>query len=187
MAAQILRRLARLPLEEKILNAGSFVACICIFFPWIGGEWLGGKVITYSGLGFFTSFIGVAVLLLHTFIILVTFIPLTGGPRLIKAQNKHIVRLVVAIFATILTIAVWSVLTKFTFEFSRLQIHFGLYGTLIGSFVATLYSFLQFQDGRRTAVEDLFHGHSQNRPPEVAPPSPEPEDHRIYHTDSSDI
>ena len=183
MTAQVLRRLSRLSLEEKILNAGSFVAFVCIFFPWMGGEWLGGKTITYSGLQFFTSFIGVTILLLHFALLLITFIPLTGGPNLISRGNKHLVRLLIALLASILTAAVWSVLTKFTFEFSRLQIHFGLYGTLIGSFISTLYSFLLYQDGKNTAVKDLFtHDYppSGYRQPEVPPPSLEPEEHRIH-------
>lgn len=172
-----------LDLEEKILNAGSICAFVCVFFPWVGGEWLGGKVVTYTGLGFFTSFIGVAILLLHLYIILVTLIPLTGGPSLIQKSNKNAVRLLVALLASLLTIAVWSVLTKFTFEFSRLQIHFGLYGTLVGSLVATLYGFLQYQDSKKGIVQDLFshdQGHGQSTRDAVPPRSPDPEDHRMY-------
>jgi len=184
MASKILRKLLALDLEEKILNGASLVAFICVFFPWIGGEWLGGKIITYSGLGFFTSFIGIFILLLHLFLLLITLIPLTGGATIVSRRNKDIVRLWVSVLATILTVSVWSVLTKFTFEFSRLEIHFGLYGTMIASLVTALYSFLLFQEGRRGQVHDLFsHGDTQRvevrKRPETPTPG-DPENHRIH-------
>jgi FtsH-binding integral membrane protein len=169
-----------LDLEEKILNGASLCAFVCVFFPWVGGEWLGGKVITYSGLGFFTSFIGVTVLLLHLYILLITIIPLTSGPTIVKRKNRDLVRLLVALFATVLTVAIWSVLTKFTFEFSRLQIHFGLYGTLIGSVVCTLYAFLRYQETTRSNVREIFDHPEPRASSPKPPPSPPPEDHGIY-------
>ncbi|MDP7069368.1 MAG: hypothetical protein QF815_02470, partial [Candidatus Peribacteraceae bacterium] len=72
---------------------------------------------------------------------------------------------------------------------SRLEIHFGLYGTLIGSFVSALYSFLMLQDSKKSVVEDIFHHHphqsesSHNaRHQSHRPPPPDsPENHRIHH------
>ena len=159
----LIRTALHLDLEEKILNGGVILAIVCMFFPWIGGEWLGGKTVTYSGLGFFTSFLGVTVLLLHLYLLLITLIPLTGGPQLVRKRNKDMIRLVVSALAVILTIGIWSVLTKFTFEFSRLEIHFGLYGTLIGGLIATLYSFLELQEQKRTEVHNLFHHHEESQ------------------------
>lgn len=181
MPSQRIRKVLALSLEEKILNIGSLFACVCVFFPWVGGEWLGGNMVTYSGLGFFTSFIGVAILLLHVFTLLVTIIPLTGGPVLIRPSRAHIVRLFASACASVLTVAVWSVLTKFTFEFSRLQIYFGLYGTLVGSIISTLYSFLLYQDDKRNIVHELFYNteSTQQEQPQV-PPSPEPEEHNMH-------
>lgn len=175
-----LRKMRALELEEKVLNGASVASLICVFFPWVGGEWLGGKVITYSGLGFFTSFIGLSVLLLHVFILLVTLIPLTGGPQIVKKSQRHIVRMLCAILASILTIAVWSVLTKFTFEFSRLQIHFGLYGTLVGSIITALYAFLCHQEDKRSVTHDIFHQRDPVQKSSTPPPSLEPEQHRIH-------
>ncbi|MBT7337847.1 hypothetical protein HN801_04020 [Candidatus Peregrinibacteria bacterium] len=178
----IVGRILALELEEKILNGAALVAFISVFLPWVGGEWLGGKTVTFNGLGFFTSFIGLTILLIMTFILLITIIPITGGPTLIKKKNKDYARLLASILATVLTIAIWSVLTKCTFEFSRLQIHMGLYGTLMGSIVCSLYSFLKIQDGRKSEVKDIFLHHDQ---PEthVSPQAPaqgQPEDHRKY-------
>ncbi len=169
-----------LSLEEQILNGASLTAFVCVFFPWVGGEWLGGKVITYSGLGFFTSFIGLTVLLLHVYILLITIIPLTQGSSIVKKKNRDLVRLLVALLASLLTIAIWSVLTKFTFEFSRLQIHFGLYGTLIGSVICTLYSFLLYKEGNRSSVREMFHQEEPRAPSHQPPLSPQPEDHGMY-------
>lgn len=177
----ILGRIVALEVEEKILNGAALFAFISVFFPWVGGEWLGGKTVTFNGLGFFTSFIGLTVLLLHTCILLVTIIPITGGPALVKAKYKNVARLLAAALSTLLTIAIWSVLTKFTFEFSRLEIYFGLYGTLVGSLVVSLYSFLRMQDERRTEVKNLFsHDGNPSKDENFVPPPEQPEDHRMY-------
>ncbi len=180
MPNRAVKKFMALDLEEKILNGASLVAFISVFFPWVGGEWLGGKVITYSGLGFFTSFIGLTVLLLHLYILLITFIPLTSGPFIVKQRNKDLVRLLVALLATLLTAAVWSVLTKFTFEFSRLQIHFGLYGTLVGSVVCTLYAFLRYKEDNRASVQEIFTHTEKPQQSHQPPPSMEPENHAKY-------
>jgi|TARA_Y100000310_G_scaffold248856_1_gene254836 hypothetical protein len=170
-----------LDLEEKILNGASLAAFLSVFFPWVGGEWLGGDVITYSGLGFFTSFIGLTVLLLHLYILLITFVPVTGGPPIVQRRNRDIVRLLAALLASILTIAIWTVLTKFTFEFSRLQVHFGLYGTLGGSLVCLLYAFLRYQESKHSVVKELFsHEEDQSHAKKPIPPSMEPEEHRTH-------
>ena len=169
-----------LQLEEQILNGASVAAFVSVFFPWVGGEWLGGKVITYTGLGFFTSFIGLTVLLLHAYIILITLVPLTGGPQIVRRANKDLVRLLAALLSSLLTIAIWSVLTKFTFEFSRLQIHFGLYGTLVGSIICSLYSLLLYKEANKSAVHDIF-DHAESHPTSAPPPpASQPEDHNIY-------
>ncbi|MCA9371169.1 MAG: hypothetical protein KC680_04380, partial [Candidatus Peregrinibacteria bacterium] len=162
-----------LDLEEKILNIGSLSALVCVAFPWVSGEWLGGKHVTYTGLGFFTSFIGIAIVLLHLYVLLVTLIPLTGGPAIVQEKNKDGLRLFTTLLASALTVAAWSVLTKVSFEF-RLEISFGLYGTLIGSLVSSLYSFLLFQEKRKHTSPDI-HTYTAS----VPPPAIEPEDHRF--------
>jgi len=175
----ILGRILALEIEEKILNGAAIFAFVSVFFPWVGGEWLGGKTVTFNGLGFFTSFIGLTVLLLQTFILLVTIIPISGGPAVVKKKYTNIVRLLAAALSTLLTVAIWSVLTKFTFEFSRLQIYFGLYGTLVGSLIVSLYSFLRMQEERRTEAKDLFTHESNLSAEQNFPPEPEqPENHR---------
>ncbi len=173
MRKGFLQKVQELELEEKILNGASLVALICVFFPWVGGEWLGGKTITYNGFGFFTSFMGLAIFVFHLTILSVTIVPLLGGPEIIKRGRKDLFRFVTAVIASILTICVWSVLTKFTFEFSRLDIHFGLYITLVGSLVATLYTFLNLQDKGKPRMQGPSHDHSD------PPTAPEIEDHRL--------
>ena len=84
-----------------------------------------------------------------------------------------------------------SVLTRVTLQFSRLGVRFGIYLTLIGCLVATLYAFLRFQEFRRSLSQAVFHHpetpdlpHERSEtfsapPPPPAPPAPAPEDHRI--------
>lgn len=193
MANPFFRKLTGLELEEQILNVSAMVSLIGVLLPWMGGEWLGGDNVTYSGLGFYTSFIGLTVFLLQTFILLITVIPLTGGPVLIRRRHREVVRLGATGLSSILILASLSVLTKVTFEFSRMEIRFGIYVTLVGSLVATLYAFLRFQEQRKSSVQELFHHPEENAmavpernesapvpPPPPPPPAPEPEEHRLF-------
>lgn len=192
MVTRVLRVISALDLEEQILNSGAMIAMVGVFLPWLGGEWLGGDEVIYSGLGFYTSFLGLVILLLHTFILLITAVPLTGGPILVRKRFRELVRLCAALQATILVLAALSVLTKMTFEFSRMEVRFGIYVCLIGSLVAALYAFLRMQEQRRTQVQELFHhpedfavpsareGAAVPPPPPPPPPAPEPEEHRIF-------
>lgn len=173
-----IRVILRLELEEKILNASVLVALVSLFFPWLSGEWLGGEFVSFSGLGFYTSFIGVMILLLLLFTLLITVIPAASGHAIIHRDQIHIVRLVTTGMATILTFAVWTVLTRITFEFSRLEIHFGLYVTMLGSLVATFYAFLLRKEMHRTNVREFFNQGNSERAETVQPPAKEPED---YH------
>ncbi len=193
MVTRVLRVISTLDLEEQILNSGAMIAMVGVFLPWLSGEWLGGDEVIYSGLGFYTSFLGLVIFLLHAFILLITAVPLTGGPVLIRKRYRELVRLCAALQATILVLAALSVLTKVTFEFSRMEVRFGIYVCLIGSLVAVLYAFLRLQEQRRSQVQELFH-HPEDfsvpparegaavppPPPPPPPPAPEPEEHRIF-------
>lgn len=169
MARTFLRKVAALELEEKILNAGALVALAGVLFPWVGGEWLGGESVTYAGFRFYTGFLGIGVFLLELFVLLITVIPLTGGPFLVRRNHRETVRLLATGEATILILASLSVLTKTTLEFARMELRFGIYLSLIGSLVALLYAFLRYQEQKRKEVHELFH-HPEDAPqPEPAP------------------
>jgi len=182
-------------LEERILNGAALIGIIFVFFPWMSGEWLGGAV-SYTGTGFYTSFLGIVILLLLSFIVLSTLVPLLGGPIILRRRNKESVRLILSAQATILVLACLSVLTKITNEFARMEIRFGIYFTFIGCLVTTLYCFLKWQEHRRHASHEYFHhpedaGHvnevvesSMPTPPPPPPPPPlEPEEHPIHRND----
>ncbi|PIR53203.1 hypothetical protein COU76_02165 [Candidatus Peregrinibacteria bacterium CG10_big_fil_rev_8_21_14_0_10_49_10] len=196
MSKAFFRKVASLELEEKILNTGACIALLGVFFPWVGGEWLGGEAIGYAGFQFYTSFLGLTVIGLELFVLLITLIPLTGGPQLVRKQNRNIVRFLATAEATILILASLSVLTKTTLEFARMELRFGIYVSLIGSLVALLYAFLRFQDQKRKEVQDLFHHPEHSSTPAEAtkldaaqsgipvapspPPQSEPEEHPLH-------
>lgn len=181
-------------LEEQILNLGAFVALVGVFLPWIGGEWLGGDTITHTGIGYYTGYMGLMIAALHTFVLLVTFVPLSGGPQVIRKDRKDIARFLSSTQATILTMAALSVLTKTTLDFARLEIRFGLYVSLIGSLVSSLYTYLRYQEQRKKEIRSIF----QYPEPEIDEPSipqqqydvyssriappkqAEPEEHKLY-------
>ncbi len=193
MSMRIVKSLVKLDLEEQFLNGGALLALVSIFMPWISGEWLGGDTITYSGLGFYTSFLGFVIFFLLLFILLITLLPLAGGPVLVKKRHREFIRFIVTLQATVLVLASLSVLTKVTFEFSRTEVRFGIYLCLIGNLVALLYAFMGFQEYRKSQVQELFHHPEDQVPPSerkenVVPPPPPPpppppsapEEHRLY-------
>ncbi len=195
MQPRALRLFLALELEEKILNIGVLVALIGMICPWLGGEWLGGEEVTYSGFGFFTSFLGIAVFFLLLFVLSITVLPLFNGPSLIKRRHKEMVRLVALSQATVLILSALSVLTSITLEFSRMEVRFGIYLTLVGSLVAVLYAFLRFQEERKHKSHTHYsHPEQAVEPPEEPEPAPtiihapmppppaalEPEEHRLY-------
>ena len=195
MTSRFLRSLALLELEERILNGAALVTLLGVFLPWISGEWLGGDTVTYSGLRFYTTFLGIAILLLQAFILSITIIPLTGRAGFLRKRQKDMVRFFASFQTTVLVAASLTVLMKVTFEFSRMEVRFGIYVTLIGSVIVTIYSFLKYQEQRRLEVQELFH-HPEDRTvplndrsesalplPPMPPPPPAPplEHHHLHH------
>lgn len=193
MQSKLLRSLHSLELEERILNAAAFVAAVSVFLPWISGEWLGGEMQTHSGFGFYTSFLGVAIFLMNLFLLLLTLIPLAGGPVIIRKRYREVVRMLVSAQTSILVLATLTVLSKFTFNFSRMEVRFGIYLCLVGCLVALFESVLRFLEQRRSSGQELFH-HPEDLsapvdrketlhsppPPPPPPPAPAAEDHPLY-------
>jgi len=89
-------------------------------------------------------------------------------------------------------LAALSVLAKVTFEFSRMEIRFGIFVAFIGSVIVLFYGLLRVQEQRRSQVRELFHhpedsSATSSRPDQLShprpppPPSaPQPEDHRLH-------
>lgn len=192
MHSRMLRNLQSLELEERILNAGAVVAAVSVFLPWMSGEWLGGDTLTFSGFGFYTSFLGFTIFLLNAFLLALTLVPLAGGPILIKKRHRELIRLLLSAEASLLVLACLSVLTKVTFEFSRMEVRFGIYFCLVGNLVTLFEAFLRFLEQRKTSVQELFH-HPEDvgpldrketltsvPPPPPPPPPPAPEEHPLY-------
>ncbi len=188
----MLRSLAALDTEEQILAGGSLIALIGVFLPWMSGEWLGGDRVTFSGFGFYTSYLGFIVFFLHLFLLMVAAVPLVGGPVLLRRRHREVTRLVVSAAAALLVLASLSVLMKVTFEFTRMEMRYGIYVSLIGSLVTLLYSFLRFQEFRKLQLQEVFR-HPEDRTPKheqketyVAPPPPpppppsQPEEFKVY-------
>ncbi len=194
MAHKLVRTLAALELEERLLNAGALIAMLSLFLPWIGGDWLGGDSVSYSGFGFYTGFLGITVFLLELFVLLLTVVPLLGGPMLVRKRYRELVRLIVSGQALILVLGILTVLMRVSFEFTRMEVRFGIYICLAGAILALAESLQRFAVQRRSQPSELFH-HPEDRPvpsvrdeslltppppPPPPPPAPEPEDHRFH-------
>ena len=193
MAPRWIHKLATLDLEERILNAASVTTIVGVFLPWISGEWLGGDSVTYTGLQFYTSFLGIAVLLMQAFIVSLTAIPLATGSALVSRGKHEVIRFALTMQSTVLLVAALSVLTKVTFEFSRIEVRFGIYVGLIGSIISSMYAFLKLQQHRKLATQDLFRHPDDAAPaqhrsvlmvPQAPPPPPplQPESHHVHRS-----
>ncbi len=194
MPTKYLRSLQALELEEQILNGAALVAAVSVFLPWISGEWLGGEPLTYSGFGFYTSFLGITVFLINLFILSLTLIPVFGGPVVLRRKQREIVRMSVASIATILVLSSLSVLTKVTFEFSRMDVRYGIYFCLVANVVVLFETVLRYAELKKNAGQEVFHHpedieshssvekerHSMVPPPPPPPPPLPPEDHPLY-------
>jgi hypothetical protein len=180
---------ASLDLEERILNIAAMLSLCSFFLPWLSGEWLGGDAVSYTGFSFYTSLIGITAFLLMLVLLLITIVPLCGGPILLRKKHREWIRLCLASQTTILLLAALSVLMKVTYEFSRIEIRLGMYFSLIGSIVVTIYCFLRWQEDIHAETHDLFRhpedtsGTSERlestvpTPPPPPPPPPlEPEE-----------
>ena len=182
-ASSFLRALKYLEIEEKILNIGSLLAILGIFMPWFGGEWFGQPKV-WTGLGFYTSFVGLLILLAHIFTLALTVLPLLGY-SVIRISLRDIIRFTIGIETVFLVVMVLSILTNVSFDFSQVEVRFGIYLTLVGSIIVSLYAFLRMQQERKRSAQELFHHpedaempllHRKDLPPEreVPPPPPPP-------------
>ena len=117
MSSRFLGKISQLDLEEKILNIGVVLTLIGVFLPWIGGRWLGEESRTHTGLGFYTSYIGIAVLLLNAYMLCIALVPLFSKTQLVRKAHKAAIRLSIAATSTVLLVASLSVLLQVTFEF----------------------------------------------------------------------
>lgn len=172
MERTFLRKIAGIELAERLLNGGALVGALGVFLPWISGEWLGGEPLSSTGLQSYTAFHGMGILALNAFILLITLIPLTGGPTIVTQQKKHILRLLAASQAVVLTLLAFSVLTHITFEFSRMGIRFGIYVSLLGNLLTAFEAFCQWQEQKEQQVRSFFHYEENPIPPSPTPPIP---------------
>lgn len=195
MWTKLKNALTGLDLEERILNGAMLASLVFLFFPWLSGQFLGGDPVSYSGLQFYVSYIGATILILQIAILLITFLPMVGGPIIVKRPWRAVVRLWLSLQVAVLTLASLSVLTRVTYEFRGLGIRYGVYFSLVCSLIATLYAFLQWQEECRSEVQGLFHHpedvthvpapepevvRTQPLPPPPPPPPPlQPEEHNL--------
>ncbi len=188
MYEKFLRIFRAMELEEKILHAGVGICVVGLFIPWLGGQWY-GNVQQWNGFGFYTGFVGHAVLLIQIFIIAMTVSPLLGGPIVVRKSSRNFVRLYLSSVCSILLVLSFTILFRLTSQVSGVEIRFGIYITIIGSLLATLYAFLKYDAQCKNEVQQLFHHPDQQqqakkkvvedlidegRPPPPPPPPPMP-------------
>jgi len=182
MSRNLTRAVASMDLEEQILTIGSMVAAIAVFLPWIGGEWLGGDTVAYNGFGFYTGLLGVVIFLLHGFVLLTTILPMTGGPSLVQKSSIDGMRYFATSQATILTLAALTVIANATLDFTRMEMRFGIYLSLIGSLVATLYAYLRYQEKKKRDVQNLFHQNDHHASKPAPPRAPAADNHHPHRS-----
>ncbi len=191
MAFRIQRLFSSLDLEDRILTGASAIAFAGVFFPWISGEWLSDDPVSHSGFEFFTAYLGTLVALMQLAIIILTVVPAAGGPVMMKRKPREILRLILAAQSAFLTLSALTVLVNVTYDYTRMDIRFGIYITLAGSILSTFYAFWKMREYLQNAPHESFHHpeepvmneerreHISPPPPPPPPPPLSPEEHRI--------
>ncbi len=197
MYVKLIRMIRAMELEEKVLHIGVLVCILGLFVPWIGGQW-SGMIQQWSGFGSYTGFIGHVVFLVQLFILFMTISPLLGGPVIIRKAHRNSVRLCLSCICTVLLVMSFTVLFRLTSQISGAEIRFGIYVSIVGSVITSLYGFLKYQEELRSHNQALFlHPDEQavpkpknitvadslpeDRPPLPPPPPPLPvEDHHLF-------
>ena len=182
--SSFIRSFQCLEIEEKILNLGALIAALGVFMPWFGGEWFGEPTV-WSGFQFYTSFIGLLVFLANIFVLSLTILPMMGH-QIVRASLRDHLRFITGLECVLLVIVAWSVLTNITLDRAQyMEIRFGIYLSLVGGIVVSLYSFLRIQQQKKRSAQDFFQ-HSddasppqskripQPKPPENSQPKPPP-------------
>lgn len=194
MFEKVTRVLHGMELEEKVLHTGVFLCVLGLFAPWVGGQFA-GEAQQWNGFGFYTGFIGHFILIAECFIVAMTLSPLLGGPIFVRKPLRNFVRLLLCLILGILLLGCFTILLRLTSQISGLEIRFGIYLSILGSALATLYAFLKYDEQRKNEVRQLFHHpdepqrikkpeldlHDEGLPPPPPPPSPMPaEDHSLF-------
>lgn len=180
MGQSIKRIFSGLDLEERILASASVFAFISVFFPWMSGQWLSDDAVSYSGVQFFTAYIGIAIAICTLTVFILTVVPAAGGQLPLKRKQRETLRVSLSLLATVLTLAALSVLINVTYDYTRMDIRFGIYGTFAGSVVSAFYSFWKLQEFRKNEPQEVFHHPETPLPQEerretfISPPPPPP-------------
>lgn len=194
MLEKITRVFRAMELEEKVLQTGLLLCLLGLFIPWLGGQWAGESV-QWNAFGFYTGFIGHTVFLLQLYILSMTLSPLLGGPVIVRKSARNYVRVLLSAISSVLLVSCFSIVLRLTSQISGLEIRFGIYVSILGSVLATLYAFLKYDEQRKSEVRQLFHHpdeqqapkpatidlRDEDRPPPPPPPPPMPaEEHSPY-------
>ncbi len=194
MFEKLSRVLRVMELEEKVLHVGLMLCVLGLFVPWIGGQWA-GEAAQWNGFGFYTGFIGHVVFLIVLFIVAMTLSPLLGGPVIVRKASKNYLRLLLSAANSVLLLGCFTILLRLTSQVSGVEIRFGIYVSIVGSVLATLYAFLKYDEQRKSEVQQLFRHPDdeqgqkridiapthEDRHPLPPPPPPMPaEDHSLF-------
>lgn len=193
MFEKLSRVLRVMELEEKVLHTGLILCLLGLFVPWLGGQWA-GEVQQWNGFGFYTGFIGHAAFLIELFIVGMTLSPLLGGPVIVRKAIRNYVRLLLSAITSVLLLSCFGILLRLTSQVSGAEIRFGIYVSIVGSVLATLYAFLKYDEQRKNEVQHLFQHpdeqrlkrvdpdpiHEQRHPIPPPPPPLSPEDHSLF-------
>ena len=180
MQSRLKRLLTVLDLEERILAGAAFVALVSVFLPWMSGQWLSDESVSYSGVQFFTAYLGIVIALSNIVILFVTIAPALGGSPLLKRRQRETTRVSLAVLSSVLTLAALSVLINVTYDYTRMDIRFGIYATFAGCVVSAFYAFWKLQEFRKNEPQEHFRHPEESSLPEerremfVSPPPPPP-------------
>ncbi len=171
MFQRFLRSLQAMDFEDRVLYSASFFSFISLFFPWLSSTTTYDNDPLFStAFGFRIGYIGHFVFFAHLALLSLALLPLTTLSFLLQKTRRLFLQLLLTSLITILLLGCFSILLRVTFELANADIRFGMYLSIIGSFVATLYAFLRYEEHERTLSRELFH-HPDEAPVRVEVPT----------------
>ncbi len=193
MFEKLRRGIVSMEFEDQLYHVGVILTMLGVVLPWFEGRLYGQAQQLWTGFGFYTGYIGLAVFLVQIFLLTLTLSPILGGPSFIRRSRKTLLRLCLSSASLLALLCAFSFLLSFSLEVAGTDMRMGISLSIIGTSFSVLYAALRLHQQRVLETRELFHHpddalqasfleeeDEKNKTPPPPPPSPPSlEDHNI--------
>ncbi len=186
MLEKLRRGIVSMEFEDQLYHIGVLLTMLGVVLPWFEGRLYGQAQQLWTGFGFYTGYIGLAVFLVQIFLVTMTLSPILGGPSFIRRSLKTLLRLYLSSASLLALLCAFSFLLSFSLEVAGTDMRMGISLSIIGTAFSVLYASLRFHQQRVLETRELFHhpddalqasllqeeDDEKNKTPPPPPPSP---------------